>query len=255
MLTLLAGAGVMAGAAALSTGGFLLVSRYVPQRWLIADADAAGAIYASIGMVYAILIAIAAIAVWEPHDDAGQSTRQEAGDLSEAYLSAGQLDPASAHRIRSLIIGYGESVVRQEWPVLRARHRGDPATEAQFDQLRVAAVAVRPEGDQQAQAYQDLLDRLRDAGDARRVRLAAADSSMPSLLWPALVMGSAVTIAFLYLFGLARTFPNGLMMATAAAMMALSLFVIYQVEFPFSRALSIGPGPIEAAVAALTGPS
>jgi len=72
MSALFIGAVVMLCAAIVSTLGFLLISKHVPERWLVADGDAASALYATIGMVYAILIAIAAIAVWEPHDDAAR---------------------------------------------------------------------------------------------------------------------------------------------------------------------------------------
>jgi hypothetical protein len=255
MSILLTGLAVMAVAAAASTAGFLLVSRYVPERWLIADAAAASAMYASIGMVYVIFIALGAIAVWEPRDAASQSSRQEVSDMAEAYWWAGQLDPTSAATVRSLIVAYGQSVVQQEWPRLRADRTGDPSTAALFSQLRAAAVAVRPNGDQQEEAAQNVLDQLESAADARRTRLVVAADGMPPLLWPALLLGGAVGIAFLYLFGLERTFPNGLMMATVAAMMALSVFIIYQLEFPFSRALSIGPGPFTTMLATFAGPS
>ena len=80
------------GCATLSVVGFLFLSRFVPERWIVADTDAAGALYATIGMVYAILVALAAIAVWEPRAAAAENTEREATDLIEAYWSARALD-------------------------------------------------------------------------------------------------------------------------------------------------------------------
>jgi hypothetical protein len=255
MSTLFTGAAIMVVAASISTVGFLVVSKYVPERWLVADSDAASALYATIGMVYAILIAIAAIAVWEPHDDALQSAQQEAGDLSEAYWSAGSLDPVDSAHIRVLIATYDQSVIRDEWPSLRRTHAADPATAGLFAELRTTVQDYRPVTDGEQSAAADVEARLEDAADARRARLAAADAGMPSLLWPALVLGGIVSIGFLYLFGLDRTFPNGLMMATVAAMTTLVLFVIYQVEFPFSRGLSVDPSAFVTVLATLAGPT
>lgn len=85
MNVMLAATAVVLAAATLSAAGFLIVSRYVPERWIVADADAASALYATIGMVYAILIAIAAIAVWEPRTEASRNTDLEATSLVEAY--------------------------------------------------------------------------------------------------------------------------------------------------------------------------
>ena len=255
MSTLFTGVVVMLAAAIVSVIGFLIVSKYVPERWLIADSDAAGALYATIGMVYAILIAIAAIAVWEPHDAASQSSAQEAGDLSEAYWQAGALAPTNTVQIRALIVAYDRSVVTAEWPALHDAHVQDSSTADLFTQLRSSVQALRPSGDVQENAASDISSRIEDASDARRARLAAAADGMPSLMWPILIGGGIVSILFLYLFGLDRTFPNGLMMATVAAMTVLVLFVLYQVEYPFSRGLSVSPSAFVTVLGSLNGPS
>ncbi len=243
MIVLFTGIGVVVLAAGISVVGFLLISKYVPERWLVADADAAGALYASIGMVYAILIAIAAIAVWEPHTDAREATSQEAADLIEIQQLSSQLPAASRPAIHRLTVTYTESVVASEWPALHDTHAQSPESAALFQQLRTAIEQVNPSSNQEQSAYDAVLGRISDAADARRTRISAADKSMPPLLWPVLIISSLVSVGFLYLFGLDRTFPNGIMMATVGGMIALVLFVIFQIEYPFSRALAIDPAP------------
>ena len=255
MSTLLTGVAVMLIVAVASTAGFILMSKYVPERWLIADSDAASALYATIGMVYAILIAIAAIAVWEPHDDAGQATSREASDMSEAYWSARGLAPTDSTEIRVLITQYVHVVVDQEWPSLHADHAPSPEAEDVFAELRMRVEAVQPVGDSQENFEQDVLSNINDAASARRARLAAASQGMPPLVWPTLLFGAVINIGFLYLFGLDRTFPNGLMMAIVGGMLGLVLFVIYQVEYPFSGGLSVGPDAFRTALATLGAPT
>ena len=194
MPILLTGVLIVLAAAVVSTAGFLLVSKWVPEKWLIADSDAAGALYATIGVVYAIFIAIAAIAVWEPHDNASQATAREAGDLSEAYWSARGLAPADGAAIRGLIGAYTETVIDREWPRLRADHQPSAQAEDLFAQLRTRVEAVAPVGDTQTQFYQDVLLHVDDAADARRARLTAAGSGMPPLVWPTLILSSAVSV-------------------------------------------------------------
>ncbi|MGY0231832.1 bestrophin-like domain [Longispora urticae] len=247
MSMLLTGTGVMAAAAVLSVLGFLLVSRYVPARWVVADSNGAGALYATIGMVYAILIAIAAIAVWEPHTDAGASTDREAADMVEAYRSAGQLAEPDRTDIQALITRYTHEVVNREWDSLRDGRAADPRTAATFEALRVRVEKVEPVGERQQTYFQQLLGRVNDAADARRTRVAAADEGMPEPLWPILILGGLVTVGFLWMFGMERTFPNGLMMAVLGGMVALMLFVLYQVEYPFSHGMAVEPGAFEEA--------
>jgi hypothetical protein len=254
MIVLLTGIGVVVLAAAASAAGFLIISKYVPERWLVADADAASALYASIGMVYAILIAIAAIAVWEPHTDAREATSREAADMIEIQQLTTGLPAASRAPIRHLTVAYTESVIAVEWPELHDEHRQAPESAVLFQQLRTTIEMVNPNSNQEQSAYDQVLGRVSDAADARRIRISSAEKGMPPLLWPVLIISSLVSIGFLYLFGLDRTFPNGIMMATVGGMIALVLFVVFQIEYPFSRALAIDVDPFRQALQQLGGP-
>lgn len=242
---------VILGCATLSVIGFLFVSRFVPQRWIVADADAAGALYATIGMVYAILVALAAIAVWEPRAAAAESTEREATDLIEAYWSARSLEPPDRIKVQRLITSYTEEVVDGEWRGLSRERRPSANAQNLLNQLRSTAEAIEPVTDRQVAGHDQVLARISDAADARRARIGAAGVGMPYPLWPILILGGIISISFLYLFGLQRTFPNGLMMFTVGGMVALLLVVIYQLEYPFSRGLSIGPQAFQDALTQL----
>ncbi len=251
MSSVVIGAIVVAGAAALSVAGFVLVSKKVPQRWLVADGDAAGALYATIAMVYAILIAIAAIAVWEPRTDAAQSAGIEADSLIEASWTADDLAPADAAAVRELIHLYLRDVIDREWSSLRAKRDTAPTTEVAFTRLRDRVAAIEPVTDGEKAAYQTLTTQITEAASARRARIAAASEGMPGPLWPILLVGGLICVVFFYLFGLERTFPNGLMITVVGGMVALLLFVLFQLEYPFSRSLAVGPGSFEIALSQL----
>lgn len=255
MSTMLAAGAVVLVAAAASATGFLFVSRFVPDRWIVADADAASALYATIGMVYAILIAIAAIAVWEPRTDAGQNTDLEAASLVEAYWSSSTLNEADRTSIRAAMTEYLREASGPEWTSLADNRRPTGLAEQLFTDLRLRVDHANPQTEKEQSAYGQLSGQIAAAASARRARIAAADEGMPGLLWPVLIGGGLVSIAFLYLFGLERTFPNGLMMATVGGMLALLLFVIYQVEFPYSRDFAIGPDSLVSALASVALPS
>ncbi|MGH3433991.1 MAG: DUF4239 domain-containing protein [Thermocrispum sp.] len=242
---------VVLGAAAASAGGFLLISKFVPDRWLVADGDAASALYAAIGMAYAILIAIAAIAVWEPHSAADAASSEEPAQLLEAHRAAQALPSQDRTEIQALITRYTAEVVRDEWPVLRADKEANPSTADTFERLRDRVDALDPDTARQQAATDDLSDAARGAADARRARVAAATANVPQPLWPVLALGGMVSIGFLYLFGLERTFPNGLMMATVGGMIAVVLFVIYEMEYPYSRGMAIQPDAFRAALTEL----
>jgi hypothetical protein len=57
---------------------------------------------------------------------------------------------------------------------------------------------------------------------------------MPAVLWAVLVFGGIVTIGFTYLFGLGNAWAHRLMVLSLAAVIALALFTIWALEYPFS---------------------
>lgn len=242
---------VVTAAAFLSAVGFLLVSRFIPERFLVADTEAASALYATIGMVYAILIAIAAIAVWEPRTAASASTEQEASSLTEAYWAANSLTPDDKTQIQSLITGYLEEASTREWATLRLSQHGTPEGDQLFRDLREQIDAVDTSTERTLAAQQLLAGHVSQAAVARQSRLGLATEGMPGLLWWVLILGGLISVLFLYLFGLERTFPNGLMMAVVGGMIALLLQVIYEVEFPFSRSFAVGPEALRDALSHL----
>ena len=72
-----------------------------------------------------------------------------------------------------------------------------------------------------------------------------ADEGIPVILWVVLVIGGAVTVGFTYLFGLENTRVHRLMIAALAGVIALVLFTIGALEYPFSGGARVGPGAFE----------
>ena len=228
-------------AATVSVLGFVFLSKVVPERWLVADGDAASAVYATIEMVYAVLLALGAIAVWEPRSEAAGNTEREANDLVEVYWSARNFAEPDKMIVRGLVVRYAEEVAGGEWRSLKHEQEPSQRAETLMTQLKAQIEAVRPADGQQALSQEQALSRIGSAADARKARISTADEAMPGPMWPILVIGAIVSVGFLYLFRLDRTFPNGLMLFLMGGMIALILLVIYHLEYPFSRGLGIGP--------------
>lgn len=243
---LMQGALIALAAATLSAIGFIVISRWVPDKWLIADSEAASVVYTTVGMVYAIIIAIAAIALWEPRGDADQASSREAADIAEVHWAARTLP--GGPEVQRLATDYTRIVIEKEWPVLSERHESLPEAQRALDTLRTKVEAIQPVGEAQATSYRQARDRILDAYDARRTRISAADEAMPALLWPVLIIGGLISVGFLYVFGLERTFPNAAMMAILGAAVAMLLFLLYQMEFPYSRGLAVQPEAFETAL-------
>jgi hypothetical protein len=92
LYTLVYGVLVVGGVCLLALAGLELVQRLVPASSRQPHNDVAGFIYAALGVIYAVLIALVVIAVWEEYG-AAQRNRRAGGQRGGRHLLAGR--PAS----------------------------------------------------------------------------------------------------------------------------------------------------------------
>ena len=123
--------------------------------------------------------------------------------------------------------------------------RGTPEAWNLVDDMRATLQEVEPRTEAEAQLYAEGLDQIDRLGDDRRMRLVAAEEGLPGILWAVLVFGAVVVIGFTYLFGLQNTWAHGLMVAALTAVIALVLFTIGAMEYPFSGGARIDQGAFE----------
>ena len=70
VLTVVYGVLVIGSVCLLALGGLILVQRLVPTATRQQHNDVAGFIYAALGVIYAVLLALVVIAVWEEYQAA-----------------------------------------------------------------------------------------------------------------------------------------------------------------------------------------
>jgi protein-S-isoprenylcysteine O-methyltransferase Ste14 len=226
--------------------GLEAVQRASPAARRLEHNDVAGFIYAVIGVIYAVLLALVVIAVWEEHEAAKATVGSEANELAEFFWLAHRLPDPEGPRLQGLARSYAGVVVEEEWPLME-RGSSSPRAWALLDEMRlgVQGLGVSTPADQAL--FEQGLDRIHGLADARRTRLVEADEGIPAVLWVVLVFGGIVTVGFTYLFGLQNTWSHRLMVAAVAGVIALVLFTIGSLEYPFSGGTRIGPEAFELA--------
>jgi protein-S-isoprenylcysteine O-methyltransferase Ste14 len=246
--------GVLAvcGASVLAVVGLALVQRLVPATIREKHNDVAGFIYAALGVIYAVLLALVVIAVWEEFGRARVTVEGEANALAEVFWLAHQLPEPERHRLQELARSYAEEVVDEEWPLmeqgeapLMEHARATPRGWVLIDDIRATLQGYEPRTQAEQELYAEGLDQVQRLADARRSRLVAAEESIPTVLWVVLVVGGIVAVGFTYLFGLRSTWAHALMVASLAGVIALVLFTIGMLDHPFSGGARIGTGAFE----------
>jgi hypothetical protein len=88
---------VVGGVCLVALGGFELVHRLVPADLRQRHNDVAGFIYAALGVIYAVLLALVVISVWEEYQAAAETVEQEANSVAEIFLLGHELPRARGH--------------------------------------------------------------------------------------------------------------------------------------------------------------
>jgi hypothetical protein len=225
-------------------GGLMMVQRVVPTTLRQAHNDVAGFIYAVVGIVYAVLLALMVIAVWEEHETAKATVHGEANELAEIFWLAHRFPEPEGRQLQELARSYARVVVDEEWPLME-QGRSSPRAWVLLDEMRLSVqdLEVRTQADQVL--FDRGLEQVQQLADARRIRLLEANEGLPAILWVVLIVGGIVTVGFTYLFGLENTRSHRLMVAALTGVIALVIFAIGTLEYPFSGGAQIGPEAFE----------
>jgi len=229
---------------ALAVGGLILVQRFVPIALRRQHNDVAGFIYAVLGVVYAVLLGLMVVAVWEEWNAAAKTADEEANSLAEIFWLAARMPESEGHHIQELARSYARVVVDEEWPLMQ-QEKSSPKAWDVLDEIRANLQNFDPSTPAQRVLYEQGFERMNDLADARRDRLLEAEHGLPAILWVVLMVGGIVVVGFTYLFGLDSTVIHLLMVAALALIISLVLFTVAALNFPFKGDITIGPEAME----------
>ena len=250
--TVVYGVLVVGGVCLISLIGFELVHRLVPAVSRQRYNDVAGFIYAALGVIYAVLLALVVITVWEEYQSANETVEQEANSVAEIFYLGYELPEPEGTHIQELSRSYAQEVVHKEWPLMAQGKQPTLEQEAGtlagwdlIDDVRATLHGFEPHTRAEEQLYAEGLNQVENLANARRTRLIASEEGVPGVLWSVLIFGGVATVGFTYLFGLESTWAHRLMVATLAAVIGLVLFTVGALGHPFEGGARIGPGFFE----------
>jgi hypothetical protein len=93
--------------------------------------------------------------------------------------------------------------------------------------------------------YARMLTKVDDLEENRGLRLLASQEGVPPLIWAAMVILGIITVALTYLFGVDAPRLHMARVALLTVVVALSLYTIHALEYPFARGVQVGPDAFE----------
>ena len=228
----------------LAVAGLVLVRYLVPSTLLKSRGEGTNAIHQAICIVYGVAIGFTILVVWQHLDTAQATTQREASDVEAIYRHADQLHESDGNRIQELSRSYAEVVVEEEWPLL-AHGQASPQAQNTADELRDRIQKLDPQTMGEQALYARMLTNVDELEENRGLRLLHSNEGVPPFLWIVLVITGIITVAFTYLFEIESPRRHMLLVAALAVVVALSLYTVRIIEYPFAGDVQASPEAFE----------
>jgi hypothetical protein len=225
--------------------GPALIRRRIHLDRLRVNNEVAGFKFATVGVLYAVLLAFAVIVVWEKFAEAERTVAKEAGAVATLYRLSGGLDAEPGKAFRDNLTAYVKAAINEDWPAMEQGRDSAHVREA-LDHIYATILALRPADQRGGAVLSEALRQLDLVTQARRDRLVTAAGTVPGVLWLVLFGGAALTISFTFFFGTQNLVVQTLMTGMLSLLIFAGLFVIVAIDHPFAGSVKVQPEALHA---------
>ena len=238
---------IMGASIALALAGLELVRRRYPDPVRAPNNEVAGFFIAVLGVMYAVLLAFVIVTVWEQFEEARLTTEREANAVAGLYRASQALPEPAGSRLRAQARDYVRTMVDLEWPAM-ARGQTSPESKRAVDALWATVLTHQPVTDNERIVQGEIMRRMGELNDNRRLRELAATTSLPHVMWALLAGGAIISVLFTYFFSTKNARAQYAMTGLYVASIAFVLVLISVLDLPFSGNVYVTPHAFENAL-------
>jgi Protein of unknown function (DUF4239) len=232
---------LVGGMTLLAMSGTLVVRHFFTLSQLRTNNEVAGFKFATVGVLYAVLLAFAVVVVWEKFTQAENEVATEAGAVATLFRLWPGMGEAS-ETLQAATATYVRAVIEEEWPAMAAGGESEVVTAA-LTELYDTALRAQLSG-AGSEVFYEVLYQLDQATQARRARIVLASGAVPGVLWVVLCGGAVVTVGFTFFFGTENLRAQVLMTGALSLLIFSGLLIIVAIDRPFSGTVIVDPGPL-----------
>ena len=238
--TIAFGAIFVAVAIAITICGLFVARRLGGNKNLEKRPETASTMFHTVGVIYAVVLAFMVIVAWENFERIDSDVSAEANCYADLSRDANALSESFSSEAKEVIGGYVKAVVEEEWSALALGGRSAQAHDA-FTEIWDSYLSYEPETTREEVFFTSSVQKLNEAGELRTRRIADSRSHVHPILWSVLLVGGAITIIFSYFLVSERLRLQIVMTTLFSALIALILFTILVLDYPFAGDIGIEP--------------
>jgi Protein of unknown function (DUF4239) len=236
---ILTGIVVVVGAGLAATLIAMAIHGHIRQETLNDFRDHSSLVSGVSGTLFAITVGMLVVASWGAIGTAKDNAAAEARSLDDITWFAHTMRQPFQNRVTALLQTYTQQVITLDWPDMSANETLSQPAWTTLDAIRYEFSVYTPKSAVELTRYQQALGELQNVYDDRLVRQDEARSTVPAILWLALVISGSVVVLVPVVFGSTRRGVHGMLSFLTAGVMAFVLFMIAEFTHPFSGAVSV----------------
>ncbi|HEX8036497.1 MAG TPA: DUF4239 domain-containing protein [Ktedonobacterales bacterium] len=208
--------------------------------------EVAGFIFATVGVIYAVLLAFVVIVVWEQYLTAENNVSQEAAALITVARDTSSFPEPERALVHDQLRAYAQQVIRDEWRTIDENVLEDQESKDALARINMMWSIYRslPPGSVDPHTSESL-DNL---SAQRAARLQSNVAALPGALWVGLVLGGVVTICFSLILYTENVRFHAALTALLTGLIATSLWMILVINHPFAGDLHVSTDAFQHAI-------
>jgi hypothetical protein len=227
-------------------GGMHFVRRRLLPRLQVRveDSEFSGAIVQSVMVFYGLAVALIAVNVSQTYNDTSKIVSGEAIALNALYRDVTSYPDPIRSELQRGLREYTEQVIQDAWPM--QQHGQVPSAGiALMSRFQSTLDTFEPATEGQKLLHGETLRAYNLLIQARRARLDAVATGLPTVMWVVIVLGAFIALTSTFFFQVADARLHGILVVLLATFMGLVVFMILALDRPFRGDLGLGSGPYQ----------
>ncbi|MGI4742416.1 MAG: hypothetical protein ACRYG7_45240 [Janthinobacterium lividum] len=222
----------------------LLGLRFIHRRLHVSSAVAlidngtVGWFFSGVTVLYGLTLGLLTVATWQNYSTAAGIASQEAASLAVLYRDLSGYPDRLGRPLQQQLRSYTASIVQQSWPAQRRGLANDQErlvlTHFQLQLLHTEVTTLS-----QQVLHGEAIETFNKLVELRRQRIESIGSSVPGVLWGAVLAGAVITILFSYGFVVVSLRLHALLTGLLALMVGVMIFVIAALDHPYLGEVSV----------------
>ena len=225
---------------ALAMVGPVVVRHFVQLDRLRTNNEVAGFKFATVGVIYAVLLAFAVLVVWEKFNEAETNVAREASAAATVFRLLEGLAAEDYGPMKQAMTAYLNAAIDKDWPTMEHGRASADVTRA-LSNVYTTLLDARSGEPVDPILLAELLRQLDEVSAARRSRLVASTGTVPPILWYVLFSGAVITLGFTFFFGTPNLRAQTMMTGALAILVFSGLLPVIVIDRPFAGGVKVQP--------------